>query len=413
MRKLVICLFVLLLCLLIPSQVFSITLMPAPGSASIDDTAYDATSWDGVTTIAPSKNAVRDKFALIDTALDARCLKDDSALTGDPTITDATPTLTLRDSNDAAGTAGIYANSSGGTNDIVLTMGVEDSSGESTGYVEFDGVNERINLLKSTQGSLLTLTTGIVLSNGNYIVGDSTNDHSIYIQAYSSGGKVNVITITNDTGGLPEVTIDNSELTLPQLTGAVSTTGALTGLTKVTTITKCEGLTEDGGADSNTLFTDSGESLTVDAYIGMTIYNTTDVSSATVTDNNGTTITCDGLTGGTDNLFQNGDAIALGPGPRQSNSMFFINAATTILHPATAGYVAGYYCLGSNVIKIDPQSDSMTINFDDDGTYTDPGAGDEIDGDGTAGDFIIIINSSTAEAHSLGVNGSWADGGAS
>jgi hypothetical protein len=31
-------------------------------SANIDDTAYDATSWNGVTTNAPSKNAVRDKI---------------------------------------------------------------------------------------------------------------------------------------------------------------------------------------------------------------------------------------------------------------------------------------------------------------------------------------------------------------
>jgi hypothetical protein len=32
------------------------------GASTVDDTAYDATDWDGVTTIAPSKNAVRDKF---------------------------------------------------------------------------------------------------------------------------------------------------------------------------------------------------------------------------------------------------------------------------------------------------------------------------------------------------------------
>jgi hypothetical protein len=32
------------------------------GGGSIDDTAYDATTWNGVTTIAPSKNAVRDKI---------------------------------------------------------------------------------------------------------------------------------------------------------------------------------------------------------------------------------------------------------------------------------------------------------------------------------------------------------------
>lgn len=32
------------------------------GSGGVSDTAYDASSWDGVTTIAPSKNAVRDKL---------------------------------------------------------------------------------------------------------------------------------------------------------------------------------------------------------------------------------------------------------------------------------------------------------------------------------------------------------------
>lgn len=36
-----------------------------PANPSIDDTAYDATAWDGVTTIAPSKNAIRDKIETI------------------------------------------------------------------------------------------------------------------------------------------------------------------------------------------------------------------------------------------------------------------------------------------------------------------------------------------------------------
>ncbi len=35
---------------------------PIVGSVSVSDTAYDATDWDGVTTVAPSKNAVRDKI---------------------------------------------------------------------------------------------------------------------------------------------------------------------------------------------------------------------------------------------------------------------------------------------------------------------------------------------------------------
>lgn len=42
-------------------------------AASVSDTAYNATSWDGVTTIAPSKNAVRDKIESMvdDTAYNA------------------------------------------------------------------------------------------------------------------------------------------------------------------------------------------------------------------------------------------------------------------------------------------------------------------------------------------------------
>ncbi len=32
-----------------------------PSGGSVDDTAYDATAWNGVTSVAPSKNAVRDK----------------------------------------------------------------------------------------------------------------------------------------------------------------------------------------------------------------------------------------------------------------------------------------------------------------------------------------------------------------
>lgn len=37
--------------------------------AKVDNTAYDASSWDGVTTIAPSKNAVRDKIESLSTEI--------------------------------------------------------------------------------------------------------------------------------------------------------------------------------------------------------------------------------------------------------------------------------------------------------------------------------------------------------
>lgn len=52
--------------------------LPAPSSV-ISDVAYDATTWDGVTTIAPSKNAVRDK---IQTLAASGANSDITSLTG-------------------------------------------------------------------------------------------------------------------------------------------------------------------------------------------------------------------------------------------------------------------------------------------------------------------------------------------
>jgi hypothetical protein len=99
----------------------------------------------------------------------AKAPLDSPAFTGDPTITDATPTVTLQDSDDAAGTAAINANSSGGTNDVVLTFGVEDSTGEGTGYIQLDGVNERVNILKPFNGGPFTISgTDDSLSDEGY-----------------------------------------------------------------------------------------------------------------------------------------------------------------------------------------------------------------------------------------------------
>ena len=63
--------------------------------------------------------------------------------------------------------------------------------------------------------------------------------------------------------------------------------------------------TQDGG-DDQAVFTDSGESWPVDAFIGMTIVNTSDGNSyGTITDNDGTTITVGGGMTGGDGDFDN------------------------------------------------------------------------------------------------------------
>jgi hypothetical protein len=73
-----------------------------------------------------------------------------------------TPNWTFEDSDDAAGTAELYGNSSGGANDIIMKLGVEDSTGESTPYVELDGVSETVDMLK-----LLVADQGLRITSGS------------------------------------------------------------------------------------------------------------------------------------------------------------------------------------------------------------------------------------------------------
>lgn len=61
MKKLLIFLLLLGLPLVAVSYAVPPTAPQVSGSASISDTAYNEGTWDGVTTTAPSKNAVRDK----------------------------------------------------------------------------------------------------------------------------------------------------------------------------------------------------------------------------------------------------------------------------------------------------------------------------------------------------------------
>jgi len=190
-------------------------------------------------------------------------------------------------------------------------------------------------------------------------------------------------------------------------TGALTAAGTINGLTRYVVITTAEGA--DDTSSSAAFLTDSGESWPTNGYVGMTLYNVTDSSSCTVTANTDTTMTCT-LAGGTANAWNSGDAWAVAPGPGQSGSIFYIGAATTILHPSTPGYVAMYYSIGANVVTVDPQSDSMQFVLNGTATGTD---GEELDSPGAAGDFIAIHNVSATSAYTLGRSGTWIDGGAS
>jgi hypothetical protein len=60
----------------------------------------------------------------------------------------ATPAITMQDSDDEPGTASINANSSGGDNPVVMSIGVEEDDSESVVYIELDGTNEDVEIKK-------------------------------------------------------------------------------------------------------------------------------------------------------------------------------------------------------------------------------------------------------------------------
>lgn len=191
----------------------------------------------------------------------------------------------------------------------------------------------------------------------------------------------------------------------------LATSGTITGRTLIVTLTIASGV-QDGG-DDQTILTDSGESFTTSQFVGMTLYNITDGSSGLVTANNGTTITAT-LAGGTGNDWDDGDVWQVGPGPSQSGGAFLVTAASTIRHPATAGYIAFYISNGTAAVIIDMASDSMVFRGTLDAAVVTLDAGDSIDSSGsTTDDYIGIMNASTTSCRGLGKRGTWVDGGAS
>jgi hypothetical protein len=135
---------------------------------------------------------------------------------GYATAPSSTPGMTFDDQDAAAGTGSIYFNSSGGAYDIVATFGVEDSGGENQGYIELDGVNETVDILKPcTMAGTLNVTgaitgdlTGSVSgSAGSVAVGNITGAGTGVLAALAnnlnaSGGVMSpdgTATLTNKT----------------------------------------------------------------------------------------------------------------------------------------------------------------------------------------------------------------------
>jgi microcystin-dependent protein len=90
---------------------------------NVSDTAYDATSWNGVTTIAPSKNAVRDKIDTMDTAIALNTAKVTNAthtgdVTGDTALTIANDAVTYAKMQNVSATDKVLGRSTAGAGDV-------------------------------------------------------------------------------------------------------------------------------------------------------------------------------------------------------------------------------------------------------------------------------------------------------
>lgn len=100
---------------------------------------------------------------------------------------------------------------------------------------------------------------------------------------------------------------------------------------------------QDGG-DDKTILTDSSQAWTVDALIGMQVFNQTDGSSAFITDNDATTVTAI-LAGGTDNNWDDGDVFEI------NNSQVVVTVGIAV--PTTFGLKIADTSFGGSGFKED------------------------------------------------------------
>ena len=96
---------------------------------------------------------------------------------------------------------------------------------------------------------------------------------------------------------------------------------------------------------SATVLTDTNQSWTVDALIGMQIFNQTDGSSAFITDNDGTTVTVVALLGGTGNNWEQNDVYEI------NNSQMVVTVGMAV--PTTLGLQITDTAFGGTGFKAD------------------------------------------------------------
>ena len=199
-----------------------------PGSVvgGISDTAYNATTWDGVTTDAPSKNAVRDKIVTMDAAIALNTAKNsypsgDATKVGYITVTQAVDLDTIESdttANNAKVTNATHTGEVTGSGALVInktaisnkTIVTYDAAAD---YVLITDGSDSDNLKKvlipAGGGGLSYFTEALTTAAPNATInatsltasGGSTNQDAAFIPKGSSGSVLVAIPDNTTTGG--------------------------------------------------------------------------------------------------------------------------------------------------------------------------------------------------------------------
>lgn len=156
------------------------------GGGVVDDTAYDATTWNGVTTIAPSKNAVRDKIEDI---------LDGVTFTGDVVVPD--------EAYDATNwNASLEVPTKNAVRDKIESLG--------TGDVSTDAIWDAKGDLAAGTGAntAAKLTVG---ADGKFLKADSTQATGLLWETLAGGGD---LLSTNNLSDVDDASISRTNLGL-------------------------------------------------------------------------------------------------------------------------------------------------------------------------------------------------------
>lgn len=171
---------------------------------------------------------------------------------------------------------------------------------------------------------------------------DSQNDSTIRFDDTTGSINLTLVNCTVDGAAASEsnIGIDSAGISVTIVTGAVDVTvttveddGGIVGSANAFLKARPDARGTHTGADNASVLTDSSKSFTTNEFVGNTIRNVTDGSSATITANTATTVTGT-LSGGTDNDYDAGDEYIITSGP------FPVEEVVTITRSATTATVS-------------------------------------------------------------------------